>query len=97
MAPEIDHLVAVGLNHHTAPLEVRERLAMDEVSIKEHLSSLLNTGVCREAFLLSTCNRVELFGVLYNPSQQGILDYFARFEGRMELHRIRFVVKGKKP
>ena len=43
MAPEIDHLVAVGLNHHTAPLEVRERLAMDEASIKEHV--FLNTGV----------------------------------------------------
>ena len=81
MAPEIDHLVAVGLNHHTAPLEVRERLAMDEASIKEHLSSLLNTGVCREAFLLSTCNRVELFGVPYNPSQQGILDYFCSIRG----------------
>lgn len=81
MAPEIENLVAVGLNHHTAPLEIRERLAMDEASIKEHLSSLVDNGVCKEAFLLSTCNRVELFGVPRIPSQQSLLDYFCSIRG----------------
>lgn len=81
MAHEIDNLVAVGLNHHTAPLEIRERLAMDEISIKEHLSMLVNNGVCKEAFLLSTCNRVELFGVPRISSSQSLLDYFCSIRG----------------
>lgn len=56
-------LIAVGLSHHTAPVEVRERMAMDESRVREHLERLRHDGACREAMLLSTCNRVELYAV----------------------------------
>jgi glutamyl-tRNA reductase len=56
-------LIAVGLSHHTAPVEVRERMAMDESRVREQLARLTSEGACREAMLLSTCNRVELYAV----------------------------------
>lgn len=60
-------LVALGLSHHTAPVDVREQLAMDEPRIVETLRRMQAEGVAREAFLLSTCNRVELYSVADDP------------------------------
>ena len=57
------HIVAVGLNHRTAPVEVRERLAFDEANVRVQLDRLRSDGVCEEALLVSTCNRVELYAV----------------------------------
>lgn len=57
------HIVAVGLNHRTAPVEVRERLAFDEANVRVQLDRLRSDGVCDEALLVSTCNRVELYAV----------------------------------
>lgn len=56
-------LLAVGLSHHTAPVEVRERMAMDEATVRERLDRLRAEGAVSEALLLSTCNRVELYAV----------------------------------
>ncbi|MEL6344421.1 MAG: glutamyl-tRNA reductase [Myxococcota bacterium] len=57
------HLVTVGLSHHTAPVELRERLAPRPGQIPEFLAELRSHGLGREAVLLSTCNRVELYTV----------------------------------
>lgn len=56
-------LLAVGLSHHTAPVEVRERMAMDEDAVRQRLHRLRHEGAASEAFLISTCNRVELYAV----------------------------------
>ncbi len=53
-------LLTVGINHNTAPVEVRERLAFDADSIPETLRSLLKLPGIREAAVLSTCNRTEV-------------------------------------
>lgn len=69
------HLVLVGLDHHTAPIEVRERLAV----APEHTARLLrrvveDTGV-EEALLLSTCNRTEAYAVAAGrPAAERVLD-----------------------
>ena len=52
----------VGLNHETAPVEVRERFVFSESEAREALAGLTSTGALREAVLLSTCNRTELYG-----------------------------------
>ncbi len=49
-----------GLNHRTAPLEVRERLAFREESLAEALHSLKSEPGLLEGLILSTCNRVEV-------------------------------------
>jgi len=53
-------LFALGLNHHTAPLAVRERVVFHVERLQEALGEL-KRGLAREAAILSTCNRTELY------------------------------------
>ncbi|HLM42529.1 MAG TPA: glutamyl-tRNA reductase, partial [Myxococcaceae bacterium] len=52
-------LLCIGLSHRTAPLDVRERLALPDARQVELLQRLAQSP--NEAFLVSTCNRVELY------------------------------------
>jgi glutamyl-tRNA reductase len=52
-------LVLVGVNHTTAPLEVRERLAIPATRLPDAIRTLAHQPGVREALILSTCNRVE--------------------------------------
>ena len=54
------NLVLLGVNHNTAPLEVRERLAIPGVRLAEATRALAHQPGVREAMIVSTCNRVEL-------------------------------------
>ncbi len=54
-------LVVVGLNHHSAPLEVREKLAFSPERQPEALSDLAAQPGVAEAVLVSTCNRTEAY------------------------------------
>jgi glutamyl-tRNA reductase len=56
-------LVAVGLSHHTAPVDLRERMAVPSEAVAGTLAGLRAAGVGREGVLVSTCNRVELYAV----------------------------------
>ena len=58
------NIVAVGLNHRTAPVELRERLAVTESRLPEALARLKRWPGIDEAVILSTCNRVELYAVV---------------------------------
>lgn len=53
-------LLLTGLSHHTAPVEVRERLAFPEPALAEALGTLRQAAGADEAMILSTCNRVEI-------------------------------------
>ena len=55
------NLVAVGVNHTTADVELRERLAFSTQQAEVALASLREMPGVREAALLSTCNRTELY------------------------------------
>ncbi|MFK7927948.1 MAG: glutamyl-tRNA reductase [Myxococcota bacterium] len=82
MAMSPDPLIyALGLNHHTAPVEVRERLALDEAGVVRQLSLLREQGVAREAFIVSTCNRVELYAVPGEQGPSGLRGWFRAFRG----------------
>ncbi|MFP5380013.1 MAG: glutamyl-tRNA reductase, partial [Vicinamibacteria bacterium] len=56
------HLVLVGLSHHTAPLELRERLGVTRTMLPAALDALADAG-CDDAVVLSTCNRTEVYAV----------------------------------
>jgi glutamyl-tRNA reductase len=56
-------LFAAGLSHKNAPVALREQLAVDGDKLREVLQEAVATGVVREAVMLSTCNRVEVYGV----------------------------------
>src|SRR5579864_835656 len=53
-------LIVTGLNHRTAPVEVRERLAFEDATLPEELGSLKRRPGLLEGMILSTCNRAEI-------------------------------------
>jgi len=53
-------IVVVGLSHRTAPIDVRERIALDRARLPEFLQKLVSDPNVAEAFVVSTCNRVEV-------------------------------------
>jgi glutamyl-tRNA reductase len=53
-------LVLLGINHNTAPIEVRERLAIPAGRLADAMRTLLHQPGIREGLILSTCNRVEI-------------------------------------
>ena len=54
-------LFAFGLNHHSAPLEIREKVAFPPESLTSALQDLVQTRQVAEAAILSTCNRTEVY------------------------------------
>jgi glutamyl-tRNA reductase len=74
-----DRLLAVGLSHHTAPVEIRERLAFDELGVRTTLTRLVQDQIAEEAFLISTCNRVELYAV--PRSVEALQEFFGTYRG----------------
>ncbi len=62
-------LFAAGLSHKNAPLALREQLAADEDKVREILRDLVVGGALREAVVLCTCNRVEVYGVADVPGE----------------------------
>jgi len=54
------NLVLLGINHNTAPIDVRERLAIPPGRLADATRTLLHQPGIREGLILSTCNRVEL-------------------------------------
>lgn len=61
---------ALGLSFRTAPVSVRERLAFRAKELPEAVEQLREQCGCREAVILSTCNRVELFAIAPAADEQ---------------------------
>ncbi|HEX7157907.1 MAG TPA: glutamyl-tRNA reductase [Edaphobacter sp.] len=72
------HLVLLGINHTTAPIEVRERLAIPSERLADATRTLLHQPGIREGLILSTCNRVE-FLTLQENSQPNYSADLLRF------------------
>ena len=61
------HLIAVGLSHRTAPVELREKAALTDAAARSVMRALLADPRNSEALAISTCNRTELY--LRSPRQ----------------------------
>jgi glutamyl-tRNA reductase len=70
-------LFALGINHHTAPLAVREQMAFDLTRLPLALNDLLRAKPVREAAILSTCNRTELYCAADQP--EAAVDWLAEY------------------
>jgi glutamyl-tRNA reductase len=70
-------LFALGINHHTAPLAVREQVAFDPLRMGQALHDLLRDKRVHEAAILSTCNRTELYCAAEQP--QVAADWLAHY------------------
>jgi glutamyl-tRNA reductase len=63
----MSELLAIGVSHKTAPVEVRERLALPDAHAGDFLRDLRGTADVHEAVAISTCNRTELYLVVGDP------------------------------
>lgn len=72
-------LLALGLNHRTAPVEIRERVAFAPEKVPQALQELTGSGPVREAVILSTCNRTEVYCGIEGAEQGPVLEWFRDF------------------
>src|ERR671916_18692 len=72
-------IVLVGLNHKTAPVEVRERLAFSDEACAESLRALVDGEVVREGLIVSTCNRVEILAAAARPKGEDAVGRLSDF------------------
>jgi glutamyl-tRNA reductase len=79
----VGELLAIGVSHKTAPVEVRERLALPEGRVGEFLRDLRGAAEVHEAVAISTCNRTELYLVVGDPveAESTVLAMLARQAG----------------
>ncbi len=73
-------IFATGLNYKTAPVEIREKLSIKDEEVQSVLDKLSENQHIYEICLLSTCNRVEVYGVSDNLEEayKWILDVFSK-------------------
>ncbi len=70
-------LFAFGMNHHTAPLAVREQVIFHAENLEVALRDLVARESVREAAIISTCNRTEVYCSTHEPNRA--IDWLARF------------------
>ncbi|MBS1817156.1 MAG: glutamyl-tRNA reductase [Acidobacteria bacterium] len=77
------HLLLVGVSHRTAPVELRERLDFQARGLDAALTALNERGAGREAVIVSTCNRAELYTVCENVAEgrSAIADFLCEYHG----------------
>ncbi len=76
-------IIIIGLNHKTAPVEIRERLAFPSETIGHALRGLLEREHLREGVILSTCNRVEVCALARRDAEgtAEIKEFLAAYHG----------------
>lgn len=74
-------LIALGLNHQTAPVSLRERVAFDGERAPVALRELLGVPGVQEAALLSTCNRTELYARVEDGGAEAAIAWLATHNG----------------
>lgn len=77
-------LIAFGINHKTAPVEIREKVAFAPEKMESALHECVKTGEVNEAAIVSTCNRTELYFSLHdNETKQddlkSLLEWFCEY------------------
>ncbi|WP_296902670.1 glutamyl-tRNA reductase, partial [uncultured Megasphaera sp.] len=77
-------LVILGLNHKTVPVAIREQFTMTPEAIHASLQRLDDYPGLREAVILSTCNRAEIYAVVddIRDNEQALYDFFLDTAGR---------------
>ena len=74
-------IVNIGMNHETAPVELRELMAVGEHTIDEVMGTIRTIKDIKESIVLSTCNRVEILFTTDNEkgATESIIDFLCRY------------------
>jgi glutamyl-tRNA reductase len=83
-------LLITGISHHTATLEIREKIAITRIDYAERIHELLELDGVEEAVIVSTCNRTEVYSVGPKQSREQVRQWLQAkgdlSEGEMEKH-----------
>jgi glutamyl-tRNA reductase len=71
-------LLTVGLSHHNAPVDVRERVAFADADLPDALARLRGLAGINESAIVSTCNRTEIITVGAEADEQRLLEWWRR-------------------
>ena len=76
-------LIVIGLNHKTASIEIRERLAFSEDELEKALHQVQSLPSFKENMIVSTCNRVEIYGAARNEDRAAyeLKQFLSKFHG----------------
>jgi glutamyl-tRNA reductase len=76
-------LLLVGINHRTAPVELRERVDFQTIGVDRALHALAARGLTHEAVVLSTCNRAELYTACEDvgAARTDLVSFVSEFHG----------------
>jgi glutamyl-tRNA reductase len=74
-------LIALGVNHQTAPVDVREKVAVGETQMVDTLTALQQLEGVEEAALVSTCNRTEIYARIDDGRAPAVVEWLARRNG----------------
>src|SRR5689334_16035904 len=72
-------LIVVGLNHQTAPVQVRERCYLSNGSLSAALETLKRDPLLSEVAIISTCNRLEIYAVVDNTNTEAGYEAVANY------------------
>ena len=81
-------LLALNINHHTAPVEMREKVAFPPDRLADALTQLANLADVAEAAILSTCNRTEIYCELKSQQGDAVVEWLGNHHSlsRTKLH-----------
>ena len=95
------NLIALGINHNSAAVEVRERVAFAPEQVSEALVDACDLAGLEEVVILSTCNRTELYAIVPEGSSPGdkataLIDWVVNYHhlSASELHRCAYHYEG---
>lgn len=74
-------LLVLGLNHQTAPVALRERISVSGIQQEQALKELMQVPGVRNAVLLSTCNRTEIYSQLDDGNEPKLSQWLAEHHG----------------
>lgn len=72
-------LLAFGINHKTAPVDIREKVAFAPENVTNALKNLVAQQAVNEAVILSTCNRTEIYCGLDYPDNDEVIQWFSEY------------------
>ena len=74
-------LIAFGINHKTAPIDLREKIAFSPDAIVQALASLRQETGASESVIVSTCNRTEIYAQIADNQSDNLVSWLANFHG----------------
>ncbi|MFG1497266.1 glutamyl-tRNA reductase [Saccharospirillum sp. HFRX-1] len=81
-------LVAIGINHQTAPIDIREKVSFAPETMSESLAAVLSLPGIEETVILSTCNRSEIYCAADERSIEAVVQWLADYHN-VDINQLR--------